>query len=287
MHGGWVNQRDPGFREAVPRFFLALILAASSLLICRLVLVLISNISCYVAKSSEIGIWSVLGWFLGLIGVAILAIVGKAIIGAVAFASTGVLIPAALAILVAMLGLIIMVIGFFMMMFGRIMLQLLIRVAMLAVLIVLSPLAFVLMATPDTEEWTHKWISMFVSMAITQTLQLITLYLASKVFNIWSVAAPGGVPMWTGLVVGIIILYLVGKIPSILDRHLGEIVSGGSAPGMLPGAVSSAGAGLESKRGNDKSIADAAVSKMGGGGGGSGGSGGSGSYPKVNNPSGS
>ena len=248
MHGGWANQRDPGFREAVPRFFLALILAASSLLLCRLALILISNVSCYVAKSSGVGIWSLLLWFMVLAGAAIVAVVGKsmATAGMLFAGSGGTLAPVALAILVAALGLVIMIIGFFLTMFARVMLQLLIRLAMLAVLIVLSPLAFIMMATPDTEGWTKRWLSMFTTMAVTQTLQLVVLYLAVKVFNIGSVVAPGGIPMWTGLVVGIVILYLVGKIPEILDRYLGQaIVSGGSAPGMVNAGVQALGRGAE------------------------------------------
>ena len=255
MHGGWANQRDPGFREAVPRFFIALILAAFSLMLCRLVLILVSNISCYVAKSSEVGIWTVLLGFLILAVAAIAMVVGKALL--VAGVSGGLLAPAMLAVVVAVLGLIIMVVGFFMMMFGRVMLQLLIRLAMLAVLITLSPLAFILMASPDTEDWTKKWIGMFVTMSVTQTLQLLTLYLSAKVFNFGSVVGSGGVPMWTGLVMGIVILYLVSKIPEILDRYLGQaIVSGGSAPGMIPGAIGGASKGLESSSGGNPSVGE-------------------------------
>ena len=272
MHGGWANQRDPGFREAVPRFFLALLLAAASLLLCRLFLILVSNVSCYVAHSAGVGIWSVLGWFLGLVLAAIVAIVLKAVATAGVAAATGILIPVALAILVAMLGLIIMIIGFFLMMFGRVMLQLLIRVAMLAVLIVMSPLAFVLMATPDTEQWTHKWLGMFSTMAITQTLQLMTLYLATKVFNIGSVIAPGGIPMWTGLIIGIVILYMVGKIPEILDRYLGQaIVSGGSAPSMVNQGIQGASSGMEKHEPGSPSLGGRLGGRLG--------------FPGMNNPS--
>ena len=272
MHGGWANQRDPGFREAVPRFFLALLLAAASLLLCRLFLILVSNVSCYVARSSEVGIWTVLVGFLGLVFAAIVAIVAKAVGTALLAASTVILSPVALAILVAMLGLIIMIIGFFLMMFGRVMLQLLIRVAMLAVLIVMSPLAFVLMATPDTEQWTHKWLGMFSTMAITQTLQLTTLYLAMKVFNYDSVSAPDGIPMWTGLIVGIVILYMVGKIPEILDRYLGQaIVSGGSAPGMVNQGVQGASRGMEQRDGSGQSMGGRLAGRLG--------------FPGMNNPS--
>ena len=240
MHGGWANQRDPGFREAVPRFFLALILAAASLLLCRLVLILVSNISCYVSKSAEVGLWNILGWFLGLVVAAILAAVGKAVLAA--FYSG----PGAIAVFIALLGLILMLIGFFLTMFSKVLLQLLIRVALLAVLIVLSPLAFVLMATPDTEQWTHKWVGMFVTMSIMQTLQLLTLYLAAKVYSLFAIAGSGsGIPLFTGLVVGIVILYLVSKIPEILDRYLGrDVVSGGAAPGMAEKAVGGADKGI-------------------------------------------
>ena len=264
MHGGWANQRDPGFREAVPRFFLALLLAAASLLLCRLFLILISNVSCYVAQSSGVGIWTVLGGFLYLLFAAILTIILKGSATAVLAASTVVLSAVALAILVAMLSLIIMLVGFFLMLFARVLLQLLIRVAMLAVLIVISPLAFVLMATPDTEQWTHKWLGMFSTMAITQTLQLTTLYLAAKVFDYDSVSAPNGIPMWTGLIVGIVILYMVGKIPEILDRYLGQaVVSGGSAPGMVNQGVQGASRGLEQRGSGGQSTGGRLAGRLG------------------------
>ena len=156
---------------------------------------------------------------------------------------------------VAQLGLIIFVVSFFLKLFGKVMLQLLIRLAMLAVLIVMSPLAFILMATPDTEQWTKKWIGMFVTISVTQTLQLIALYLASKVFNVGKVIGPDGIPLWTGLVIGIVILYLVGKIPEILDRYLGQAtVSGGDAPGMAQAAVGGASSALE--RGKSGSVGE-------------------------------
>ena len=250
MHGGWANQRDPGFREAVPRFFLALILAAASLLLCRLALILISNISCYVSKSAGVGLWSILGWFLGLVVAALAAAAAKI---ALAFFTIG---PGALAVAVALLGLISAIVGFFLTMFAKVLLQLLIRIALLAVLIVLSPLAFVLMATPDTEQWTHKWLGMFVTMAVMQTLQLLTLFLSAKVFSlVGQVASPSGISLFTGMIVAIVILHLVSKIPEILDRYLGrDIVSGGAAPQMAQQALGGADKGINEylkNRGNN------------------------------------
>ena len=246
MHGGWANQRDPGFREAVPRFFLALILAVSSLLLCRLALILVSNVSCYVAQSAGVGIWPILLKFGLLVIAALGAIIGKAILTSIV--TGGLLAPVALALMIAALSLVLLIVGAFLVTFGRVMLQLLIRVAMLAVLIVFSPLAFILLATPDTEQWTKKWLGMFSTVAVTQTLQLMALYLSQKVFKYDEIlhGSGNGVPLFAGMVVGIVILHLVGKIPEILDRYLGQaIVSGGSAPETASSSVQGASRGAD------------------------------------------
>ena len=56
----WLDpQPSVGFRELVPRFLLAAALAASSLIICRMVLVAASDLTCFVAQSTHMSMWGV------------------------------------------------------------------------------------------------------------------------------------------------------------------------------------------------------------------------------------
>ena len=57
----WLDpQPSVGFRELVPRFLLAAALAASSLIICRMVLVAASDLTCFVAQSTHMTMWGVI-----------------------------------------------------------------------------------------------------------------------------------------------------------------------------------------------------------------------------------
>ena len=75
----WLDpQPATGFRELVPRFLLSVALAAGSLVICRMVLVLASDLTCFVAQYTGMSMWGVIGatfanlgigigaWFMGL-----------------------------------------------------------------------------------------------------------------------------------------------------------------------------------------------------------------------------
>ena len=222
LHGGWTNQRDPGFREMVPRFIIAIILSAASLWICRLVIVLASNVSCYVSKTLDVSLWQlVLGFFLALI-----PFIAKA--AAAAFAATH---PALIiAILLVLLGAVLGILTGFAIIFGKLLFQLILRLALLSVLVVLSPLAFMMLASPDTEGQFKKWLDMFVVTMVTQSIQLIVLFVGFKMFGMamkpFDGVSGGGL---VGFIMVIAILYLATQVPALLDRYLGRDFSGGGS----------------------------------------------------------
>ena len=219
MHGGWANQRDPGFREMVPRFVLAIILAALSLWLCRLALVLLSNMSCYIASSLEVGVWGIIMAIIDLVvGVLLLAYmpVGK--------------IPV-LGIYMLLVLFIIMLVctWFFLMYFFKVLLQMLLRLCLLAVLIVLSPLAFMLMATPDTESWTRRWLSTFVPTCVSQAVQLVVLFVGFSMLKWWNLDVTIMLNVVVGYIAGTAIVYLASQVPALLDRWLGAAYTGGGS----------------------------------------------------------
>ena len=65
----WLDpQPSIGFRELVPRFLLAAALAVSSLIICRMVLVVASDLTCFVAQTTNMTMWGVIGSTFGALG---------------------------------------------------------------------------------------------------------------------------------------------------------------------------------------------------------------------------
>ena len=231
LHGGWTSQRDPGFREMVPRFILAIILSAASLWICRLVLVLISHISCYISRSLDVGVWEVVAAFV----ISLLLYLTLVVAGVAAGGIAG---------LFVMLAFLLVLCGFFLVIFGKLIFQLILRLALLSVLVVLSPLAFMLLATPDTEGQFKKWLDMFVTTMVTQSVQLITLFVGFEVFEYYTIG-DGGIgfgDLFTqivGMIMALSVLYLATVVPTLMDRWLGrEFSSGGQ---VVEQSVSAAG----------------------------------------------
>ena len=238
LHGGWTNQRDPGFREMVPRFVLAIILAAASLWICRLVIVLASNVSCYVATSLDVSLWKVLlHFFISLIPF-VGALVASAAAAAAATAGLG------LGLLIIVLGFVVAFLGFFVTIFAKLLFQLILRVALLSVLVVLSPLAFMLLASPDTEGYFKKWLDMFVITIITQSVQLVVLFVGFRLSELGDAGVVDG-ELYV-MIASIAILYLATKVPELLDRYLGQGFTGGG--GVVESAVGAASSAAQRLR---------------------------------------
>jgi hypothetical protein len=114
-------------------------------------------------------------------------------------------------------------------------LQMLMRLALVDVALVLAPAGIVLYLLPGTRPWGEKWSGIFVAAVFTQFVQVLALKLGEAL-----IGASGG----TGLLdffTGIAVLVLVLKIPGLLggyaSHHLtAAIVTAGAIRGGATGA---------------------------------------------------
>jgi hypothetical protein len=84
-----------------------------------------------------------------------------------------------------------------------------IRTAMLAVLIVLAPLAALCSVLPDTRRYAHTWVHLFTVALFMQSVQLIILRVATAL----GFGAGGGI---AGTIFALAILWIVLKVPGTL-----------------------------------------------------------------------
>jgi len=115
--------------------------------------------------------------------------------------------------------------------------QMVVRLAMLDVLIVTAPLGLVCWALPQTHAWAQLWTRAFVSTVFVQFLQVLALTLGGGLIAFFPSAGLFAALM--DLIVGLATLYLTLKIPSFL-RSLG----GPAAPNPLSDAAGVAGMAL-------------------------------------------
>jgi Conjugal transfer protein TrbL len=115
--------------------------------------------------------------------------------------------------------------------------QMMVRLAMLDVLIVTAPLGLVCWVLPQTHAWAQLWTRAFVSTVFVQFLQVLALGLGGGLLVFFPSDNPFGAVM--DLIIGIATLYLTLKIPSFL-RSLG----GPSAPNPLNDATGVAATAL-------------------------------------------
>jgi hypothetical protein len=119
--------------------------------------------------------------------------------------------------------------------------QMVVRLAMLDVLIVTAPLGLVCWVLPQTHAWAHLWTRAFISTVFVQFLQVLALGLGGGLLVFFPADSPFGAVM--DLIIGIATLYLTLKIPAFL-RSLG----GPSAPNPLNDATGVAATALMAVR---------------------------------------
>jgi len=139
-------------------------------------------------------------------------------------------------------------------------LQMLMRLALLDLLIILAPVAMLLWVLPQTQGWFRWWVDLFPVTVFQQALQVMTLRLGA---SLMVELTPGSVSNATlTLFLGIAVCWLTLKVPALLHRAghragLGSVVSlvvvSRAAGGLLAGgsgmAAASAGAAAMSGRG--------------------------------------
>lgn len=116
-------------------------------------------------------------------------------------------------------------------------LQMIVRLAMINLLIVASPLALLCWVLPQTEAWAYLWTRAFFSTVLVQFLQILTLALGGALIGIFQVSG-----LFAGaidLLVGLATVYAAFKVPTFL-RGIG----GPAAPNPLNDAAGVAGTAL-------------------------------------------
>ena len=168
-------------RTMLPRFGLALLLAASSLLICRVVLTLASDVTCYVSHATGMTFWGFLGTVVAMtLWQTIQLFVGLGVLGLAGMAFFGVGTIAVVAFLVIVLFVLLIVLWYAFKVFAG----MVARILLLLILCGLSPVAMAMYASPSIEHWTKKWVSMFLGAAFQQVVVLMVLYCgAGEVFR--------------------------------------------------------------------------------------------------------
>jgi hypothetical protein len=148
-------------------------------------------------------------------------------------------------------------------MFVLLILQQLMRLALVDVLLVLAPLAALCWILPQTYGWARLWGSLFVGTVFAQFVQVLALTLGVGLFSADTLQATGPGAALLQPLLGIGVLWLVWKIPglmrgdsgggnfvpSLVGTAVGAAVGGGVSRAVGGGAVSRAiGAGLGGAR---------------------------------------
>ena len=212
----WLDPQPAiGFRELVPRFLLAVLLAAGSLVICRMVLVVASDLTCFVAQVTGMSLWGVVGVTFGSLVDGYLAWVES-----LGSASDTLLFLLANFLIISFFGFIVLMVTLYLLyLFAKVVLAMLMRIALLAVLVALSPLAFAFYASDATAHWTKKWVSMFLGATVQQVVVLLVIYIGvSMLGNYLSLGAEDGLTsLLVGMIIAFVTLSLATAVPDIVN----------------------------------------------------------------------
>ena len=236
----WLDPQPAiGFRELVPRYLLALLLAAGSLLICRMVLTVASDLTCFVAQYTGMSLWGAVGITFGTLIDAFMAwydSLNKSVEVPLLKLLSNFLLMFVFAVVV------VAVIIFILYLFAKVLMAMLIRVALLAVLIAFSPLAFAFYASDSTSHWTKKWVSMFLGTAFQQVVVLIVIYLGIYMMGDYMTGAADGdlTTLMVGAIIAFMTLSLAASVPEIVNPA-SKSASSFSAFGGLAGMAAAGG----------------------------------------------
>ncbi len=243
-----LGRTQAGWREMVPRLVLGLVGAATSLWWCALVIDVADAVSGFVASS------------LGVTP-------GDLIRSTLETFSTSVVSGSAgMALLVAVLYL---VYGFFVL---YVLVQMVLRLALIDILLALAPVALGLWILPHTAGWGRQWLRLFMTTVFQQAIQLIALALGLGFLEEFAGIATFEASqdlVWK-LLLSIAFIYTATKVPSMLGnagtfdswlhtlyfgmtlpanlvrsaRTLGIMAAGGAAGGPVGMAAAAAGGGV-------------------------------------------
>ena len=267
-----LGRQQAGWREMAPRLVLGLVAAASSLWWCALVLDVADAVSGFIAVSLNVTPGDLLRAPLDTFLKAVQA-------GSVGMAQ--------------LLALLYLVYGFFVL---YVIVQMVLRLALIDILLALAPIALGLWILPHTAGWGRHWLKLFMTTVFQQAVQLIALALGIGFLNEFaSVAAfePVQDLIWK-LLMSLAFVYMATRVPSMLgnagtfDSWLSMLYFGMNLPssmvrsaktiGLMSGAAGGPGgmavgamaasAGLSAAAGGLSSAASMATPSAGGDGGG-------------------
>ena len=267
-----LGRQQAGWREMVPRLVLGLVAAASSLWWCALVLDVADAVSGFIAVSLNVTPGDLLRASL------------DTFLRAVQAGSVG---------MAQLLALLYLVYDFFVL---YVIVQMVLRLALIDILLALAPIALGLWILPHTAGWGRHWLRLFMTTVFQQAVQLIALALGIGFLNEFaSVAAfePVQDLIWK-LLMSLAFVYMATRVPSMMgnagtfDSWLSMLYFGMNLPssmvrsartiglmsgaaggpgGMAVGAIA-ASAGVSAAAGGLSSAASMATLSAGGDGGG-------------------
>ena len=192
-----LGRHQSGWREMVPRLVLGLTAAASSLWWCALVIDVAHAVSQFIAAELDVTPGALLRAPL------------DPLLMAVETADTG------QAVFIALLYL---VFGFFVL---YLLVQMILRLALIDILLCLAPIALGLWILPHTAGWGKHWLRLFMTAVFQQAIQLIAVALAFAFLGEFAAIAafePSEDLVWK-LLMAIAFMYLAGRVPSMLGNH--------------------------------------------------------------------
>ena len=191
-----LGRSQTGWREMVPRLVLGLVAAASSLWWCALVLDVADAVSGFIAVSLNVTPGDLLRAPLDTFLTAVQA-------GSVGMAQ--------------LLALLYLVYGFFVL---YVIVQMVLRLALIDILLALAPIALGLWILPHTAGWGRHWLRLFMTTVFQQAIQLIALALGLGFLNEFaSIAAfePVQDLIWK-LLMSLAFVYMATRVPSMLGN---------------------------------------------------------------------
>ena len=209
--------QQAGWRELIPRLVLGLVAAASSLWWCALVIDVAHAVSGFIAVEMNVNPGDLLRAPLDTFLTAVQA-------GSVGMAQ--------------LLALLYLVYGFFVL---YVIVQMVLRLALINILLALAPIALGLWVLPHTAGWGRHWLRLFMTTVFQQAVQLIALALGFgflKEFAEISAFEPVQDLIWK-LLMSLAFVYMATKVPSMLgnagtfDAWLSTLYFGMNLPGTM------------------------------------------------------
>ena len=228
-----LGSRQAGWRELIPRLILGIVAAAASLWWCALVIDVAHAVSGFIAATLDVTPSD------------LLRAPVETLLTAVASGSVG---------LALLLALIYLIYGFFCL---YLLMQMVLRLALIDVLLALAPAAMGLWILPHSSGWSRHWLRLFMTTVFQQAVQLIALALGIGFLSELALIGPFEPArdlIWK-LLMSVAFIYLATRVPSMLgnaspfDAWLQTLYFGFSLPATMArsiGSVAALGAGASS-----------------------------------------